>query len=247
MLYRILLYAIVKMTSIFPLSPWNFSTFKQCPFKFWCQKDPEIKPLPERENVYSIFGKNLHKIIYNYYQKVKEQEISTGDIHCLLEDVINEQSPVLGISDIKNYANHLRNFEEFEADRIKKGWQVLEVEKEVINGKLKGILDAIFRDKAGNIIIVDWKTGKWRDDFLMQGYIYQKLLKADKVLFYQTLNGFEHILKEKELIKGKNMVIRILEQIKAGVNEKRRNRFCCDCEYSIACGLDDLGLRLEEI
>ena len=233
---------------IFPLSPWNFSTFLQCPFKFWCQKDPEIKPLPERENIYAIFGKNLHKIIYNYYQKVKEQEkIGADDIHCLLEDVINEQSPILGINDIKNYATHLRNFEEFEADRIKKGWQVLEVEKEVVNGKLKGILDAIFRDKAGNIIIVDWKTGKWRDDFLMQGYIYQKLLKADKVLFYQTLNGFEHILREKELIKGKNMVIRILEQIKAGVNEKRRNRFCCDCEYSIACGLDDLGFGLEQI
>ena len=232
---------------IFPLSPWNFSTFLQCPFKFWCQKDSEIKPLPERENIYAIFGKNLHKIIYNYYQKVKEREISVDDIHCLLEDVINEQSPVLGISDIKNYVTHLRNFEEFEADRIKKGWQILEAEKEVVNDKLKGILDAIFKDKNGKIIIVDWKTGKWRDDFLMQGYVYKKLIKADKVLFYQTLNGFEHILREKELIKGKNIIIGILEQIKAGVNEKRRNRFCCDCKYSLFCGLSDLGLRLEEL
>ena len=234
-------------TDIFPLSPWNFSTFLQCPFKFWCQKDPEIKPLPQKENIYAIFGKNLHKLIYNYYLKVKDHEISAEEVHSLIEDVINEQSPILGINENKGYISHLENFEEFEVERIKNGWQILEVEKEVINGKLKGVLDAIFEDREGDIIIVDWKTGKWRDDFSMQGYIYKKLINANRVIFYQTLNGFEHVLQEKELIKGKSMIVRIFEQIRNGINEKRRNRFCCDCEYSLVCGLDNLKLRLEEV
>jgi len=239
------------MINILPLSPWNFSTFFQCPFKFWCQKDPEIKPLPQKENIYAIFGKNLHKIIYNYYLKVKvkeQEKISTDDIHYLIEDVINEQSVILGIDNInKGYISHLRNFEEFEEQRIERGWKILDVEKRIITKGLKGFVDALFQDNDENIIVVDWKTGKWRDEFLMQGYIYKLLSKADEVMFFESLNGFEHKLKEKDLIKGKNMTRSILNQIKQGVNERRRNRFCDSCEYGLYCSLSSLQMKIYEI
>ena len=235
--------------NILPLSPSGFSTFHQCPFKFFCQKDKSIIPLPQKDNVYAIFGRNLHKLIQKYYIKVIQvKEFDIDNIHSTLSDVIGEQIPILGIENInKGYTTHLRNFEEFEEDRIKNNWKILDVEKRIVSKGLKGFIDAIFRDNDSNIIVVDWKTGKWREEFLMQGYIYKLLSKADKVMFFQSLNGFEHKLKEKDLIKGKNMAQSILNQMKRGVNEKRRNFFCPSCEYSLYCKLDGLKMKLEEI
>ena len=237
------------MINILPLSPSSFSTFQTCPFKLWCSKDPEIIPLPQKDNAAALFGRNLHTLIQEYYLKViQAKEFDIDNIHPTLSDVIGEQIPILGIENInKGYTTHLRNFEEFEEDRIKNKWKILDVEKRIVSKGLKGFIDAIFRDNDNNIIVVDWKTGKWRDEFLMQGYIYKLLSKADKVMFFQSLNGFEHRLKEKDLIKGKNMAQGILNQMKRGVNEKRRNFFCPSCEYNLFCGLNKLQMKLRDI
>ena len=237
------------MINILPLSPSSFSTFQQCPFKFWAQKNPEIIPLPQKDNIYAIFGRNLHKLIQKYYIKVMQpKEFNIDNIHSTLSDVIGEQTPILGIENInKGYTTHLRNFEEFEEDRIKNEWKILGVEKRIVSKGLKGFIDAIFKDTDNNIIVVDWKTGKWRDEFLMQGYIYKLLSKADKVMFFQSLNGFEHKLKEKDLMKGKTMAQGILNQMKQGINQRRKNFFCKDCEYNLYCQLSKEGLKLEEI
>ena len=237
------------MINILPLSPSSFSTFQTCPFKFFCQKDTSIVPLPQKDNIYAFFGRNLHKLIQQYYLKVMQaKEFEINNIHPTLSDVIGEQTPKLGIENInKGYTTHLRNFEEFEEERIKNEWKVLAVEKRIVSKGLKGFIDAIFRDSDNNTIVVDWKTGKWRDEFLMQGYVYKLLSKADKVMFFQSLNGFEHKLKDRDLMKGKNMAQNILNQMRRGINERRRNRFCGDCEYSLACGLSEVKMKLEEV
>lgn len=237
------------MINILPLSPSSFSTFQQCSFKFWCQKNPQIIPLPQKDNIYALFGRNLHKLIQNYYLKVMQtKEFDTDNIHPTLSNVIGEQTPVLGIENInKSYTTHLRNFEEFEKDRIKNDWKIMSVEKRIVSEGLKGFIDAIFQDANNNIIVVDWKTGKWRDEFLIQGHIYKLLSKADKVMFYRSLNGVEHKLKERDLIKGKSMAQSILEQMKEGVNERRKNRFCNSCEYGLYCSLSEIGIGLGEI
>lgn len=237
------------MINILPLSPSSFSTFQTCPFKFFCQKNPEIIPLPQKDNIYALFGQNLHKLIQSYYLKVMQlKEFEIDNIHSTLSDIIGEQTPVLGIENInKGYTTHLRNFEEFEEDRIKNNWKILDVEKRIVSNGLKGFIDAIFQDIEGNIIVVDWKTGKWRDEFLMQGYIYKLLSKANKVMFFQSLNGFEHKLKDRDLMKGKSMAQNILNQMKQGICERRRNFFCPNCEYSLACEFDKLQMKLGEL
>ena len=237
------------MINILPLSPSSFSTFQTCPFKFFCQKNKSIIPLPQKDNIYAVFGKNLHKLIQQYYLKVMQaKEFEIDNIHPTLSDVIGEQIPKLGIENInKGYTTHLRNFEEFEEDRIKNNWKVLDVEKRIVSKGLKGFIDAIFRDSDNNTIVVDWKTGKWRDEFLMQGYIYKLLSKAGKVMFFQSLNGFEHKLKDRELMKGKNMAQDILKQMREGINEKRKNFFCPSCEYGLYCSLSGLKMKLEEL
>ena len=237
------------MINILPLSPSGFSTFQTCPFKFFCQKDPEIIPLSQKDNVYAVFGKNFHTLIAEYYLKVmKIEEFDIENIHPILSDIIGEQTPILGIENInKGYTTHLRNFEEFEEGRIMNKWKILGVEKRIVSKGLKGFVDAIFRDTENNVIVVDWKTGKWRDEFLMQGYIYKLLSKADKVMFFQSLNGFEHKLKDKDLMKGKNMAQGILNQMKQGINERRKNFFCNSCEYNLYCSLSKLQMKIGEI
>ena len=237
------------MINILPLSPSGFSTFQTCPFKFWAQKNPKIIPLPQKDNIYAVFGTNFHKLVAEYYLKVmKAEEFDIENIHPTLSDVIGEQTPILGIENInKGYTTHLRNFEEFEEDRIMNKWKILDVEKRIVSKGLKGFVDAIFRDNDNNIIVVDWKTGKWRDEFLMQGYIYKLLSKADKVMFFQSLNGFEHKLKEKDLMKGKGMAQGILKQMRQGINERRKNFFCKNCEYGLFCSLSKIKMKLEEV
>ena len=237
------------MINILPLSSSSFSTFQTCPFKFFCQKNPKILSLPQKDNIHAFFGRNLHKLIQQYYIKVMQgKEFEIDNIHSTLSDVIGEQTPILGIENInKGYTTHLRNFEEFEDGRIKNEWKVLGVEKRIVSNGLKGFIDAIFQDTDNNIIVVDWKTGKWRNEFLIQGYIYKLLSKADKVMFFQSLNGVEHKLKERDLIKGKNMAQSILNQMKQGINERRRNRFCDSCEYSLYCKLDGLKMKIGKI
>lgn len=238
-----------KIINILPLSPSSLLTFQSCPFKFWCSKDHNIIPLPQKDNIYALFGRNLHKLIQEYYIKVMQaKEFGTDNIHPTLSDVIGQQTPVLGIENInKGYTTHLRNFEDFEEDRIKNEWKVLGVEKRIVSKGLKGFIDAVFQDREGKIIVVDWKTGKWKDDFLIQGMIYKLLSKADEVMFFYSLNGIEHNLTEKELIRGKAMGNDILRQIKQGVNERRRNFFCSSCEYSLVCGLSEVGMKIEEV
>ena len=236
------------MINILPLSPSGFLTFQQCPYKFWCSKNPKIVPLSQKDNIYALFGRNLHKLIEQYYIKVMQMKEFNNNIHSTLSDVIGKQTSILGIENInKGYTTHLRNFEDFEKDRIKNGWKVLDVEKRIVNKGLKGFIDAVFQDSSGRIIVVDWKTGKWKDDFLIQGYIYKLLSKADRVMFFYSLNGIEHKLTEKELIRGKAMGNDILRQIKQGVNEKRKNRFCDSCEYSLVCGLSEIGMKIDEV
>ena len=237
------------MINILPLSPSGFSTFQTCPFKFWAQKNKSIIPLPQKTNVYAEFGTNFHKLIAEYYLKVMQaKDFDIDNIHPTLSDVIGEQTPILGIENInKGYTTHLRNFEEFEEGRIMNKWKVIGVEKRIVSKGLKGFVDAVFRDTENNIIVVDWKTGKWRDEFLMQGYIYKLLSKADKVMFFQSLNGFEHKLKEKDLMKGKGMAQNILNQMKQGINERRKNFFCSSCEYNLYCSLSKLRMKLEEV
>ena len=236
------------MINLLPLSPSSFSMFQQCPFKFFCLKDKGIIPLPQKDNIYAIFGRNLHKLIQQYYIKVMEaKDFDIDNIHSTLSDVIGEQTPILGIENInKGYTTHLRNFEEFEEDRIKREWKILGVEERFVERGLKGFLDARFRH-IKKIIVVDWKTGKWRDEFLMQGYIYKLLSKADEVMFFQSLNGIEHKLKERDLMKGKSMAQSILNQMKRGINERRRNFFCNSCEYGLYCSLSKIGMKLGEI
>ena len=236
------------MINILPLSPSSFSTFQTCPYKFWCQKDPKIIPLPQKDNVYALFGRNLHKLIQEYYIKVMQvKEFDIDNIHPALSDVIGQQTPVLGIENInKGYTTHLRNFEDFEEDRIKQGWEILGVEEKFVEKGLKGFLDARFRHSK-RIIAVDWKSVKWRDEFLIQGYVYKLLSRADDVMFFHSLNGIEHKLSEKDLLKGKSMAQNILSQMRQGINERRKNRFCGDCEYSLVCGLSEVGMKIEEV
>ena len=241
----------MKKIKILPLSPWNFSTFLTCPYKFWCQKNPEIKPLPQKDNIYALFGRNLHSLIQAYYKKIMvthDSVILPDIVNEIINQTIQEQTIKLRIDNInKGYTQHLRNFEEFEKDRIKRNWSIVNVEKRIVDKGLKGFIDAIFKDSNGNIIVVDWKTGKWKEEFLIQGYIYKRLSNADKVMFFHSLNGIEHNLSEKELNRGKEMFIDVITQVKNGVRSRKTNPFCKNCEYSLACGFNDIGIGLEKL
>ena len=234
---------------ILPLSPWNFTTFLTCPFKFWCQKNPDIKPLPQKDNKYALFGRNLHSLIQAYYKKVMvTPDFRIDNVNEVINQTIQEQTIKLMIDNInKGYTQHLRSFEGFEKDRIERRWNIIDVEKRIVSNGLKGFIDAIFKDLNGNIIVVDWKTGKWKEEFLIQGYIYKRLSNADKVMFFHSLNGIEHDLTEKELGRGKEMFVDVISQIKNGVRSRKTNPFCKDCEYSLQCGFSNIGLKSEEI
>jgi CRISPR/Cas system-associated exonuclease Cas4 (RecB family) len=226
----------------------NLSTFEQCPAKFFYAKNRAIKPLPQKPNKYAELGLNVHKIFESYFIELKKIEnFNSDNIHPTLQKAIQINRDI--ISDIKMYTIHFRNFEKFENKRLT--WAetnpAMIPEKKLDKDMYRGVIDIIFRDNDSNKVIVDWKTGKFKKDFYMQGWIYKFITDAKRVMFFHSLNNRLVELTEQNLVEGKEHIDAILAQIENSVGEWQDNIYCSECEYSLQCAKERFGLKMEEI
>ena len=233
--------------NLLPLSMSNLSTFEQCPAKFFYAKNRAIKPLPQKPNKYAELGSNVHKIIESYFVELQKVEnFSSNDIHKTLQKSISINRNI--ISDIRMYTLHFRKFEEFERKRL--NWaeiNPLMIEKKITKDMWRGIIDIKFRDNDNKEVITDWKTGKFKKDFYMQGWIYKYITNADRVMFFHTSTGRLVELTEQNLLEGKERIEAIMSQIENSVGEWQDNIYCSECEYSLQCAKERFGLSMCDI
>jgi len=235
------------MNNFLPLSPSSFYTFLQCPAKLYYKYDNSINPLPIKPNPYMDLGTNFHKIVAAYYTLLKSKDIfSPDEIHNLFQIALSKKRHL--IDDLKKYTYHFKRFEEFERKRL--SWtefKPLEVEQKHKNITFKGIIDIIFRDNQDQKVVVDWKTGGFKDWHYMQGYIYKNLSRADIVMFFYTLRGKTVKLTDEQLLSGETEVNRIISELESGVSDRKENAQCQSCEYSLFCKINKLQMGMEEI
>ena len=229
------------------LSKSQIGLFKECPWK-WKRKYidfAQLKSSPQQER-----GSRLHKEVENFYKNI-DIEIKDG------KPIIK---PKKDLSEIKNFV-------EFESKRIerciKNGkfdeslFKPLYQELSLANPKigLKGVIDAVFLNEDGKLIVIDWKSGKynpygfWRYRFELALYkeLFEKsvdckykvgywgiyFIDANKLIF-EEINQDEIKKMWEEVNKVRE---RITYSMKNNSYYKRRNN-CKWCEFREECEKD---------
>ncbi len=250
-------------------------TYMNCSLKYRFQY-LENKPY-ERVSIAPMFGSAIHAAIETYYRGVKnnrrvkpEELIEQFRVH--LELNLEQQTvPVIYKKDLPDNETALDMGEAmlrtFHEDRISSDFTVLDVEVPLTatlyqeNGqptdyKLAGIIDVIFKDKLGNVSVVDNKTAarsmnQTTADENNQMTAYAYLLAANKYVFptapvtcrFDVLRKLkkpqlEHISTIRTSDDRKRfarIAIGVLDSIDAGVFIPQTSWLCTDCGYKGAC------------
>jgi len=159
------------------LSKSALQTFQQCPEKF---QFTHVLGLKDPSGPEAMIGQYIHKSFADFYQTLDLDKLKT---------------PMDLVADIMRYDSggmreHFINFASFNVGRYKKlkkfGKEMfmkpLLSEEKIQHPDLElvGIVDAVFQDEKGDIIVLDYKTGKYHPeritDYRMELSIYTELV-----------------------------------------------------------------------
>ena len=223
-------------------SPSSISMFLTCPAKFWYYKKG-YKPLEIKKELFD-FGKKLHQAIALYYKAIPPN-ITAKEVDIYIINALQRVTnlPYRKLSENVKFKRFIKYFSQFEKQRIKQiTVKPLYVEKEYVREPFKGVIDAIFTDLNGNLIVVDWKTSlksHLPDEYKIQGCIYGLLTEASEVIFYSLLTGKTIKITRKDCLEVKEKIAKAIKDIKNGVNRKIKSKHCKDCEYQLICSMDE--------
>ncbi len=221
------------------LSKSQVNCWKQCPKKWWFQYIVKCKQKPSDAMMRGI---KIHKDLEKFYDMI---EIKDGKI-----------------IDTSKVPKELHQFIKFEERRIKSCVNIdgsfnLEFFKPVMQEvfvknetlKLRGYIDAVYKSsKDGKLIIIDWKTGKYRPEqfnsyrfeLAMYKELYEKVygdevgywgiyfVDADK-LFFEPVKSISIKAMYKSIKKTR-------EGIESGEYPCKPGILCRWCDFHKQCG-----------
>ena len=242
------------------LSPSRASQYKTCPKQFEFANVIKIKePTNEvqakgttvhtaLENLYDMKPdkrnrENLHNLFRTAWSKVRE-----NDEHSKLFSTRDEER-TWGLDALKLLDNYLalENPEEIEPLERER-W----VRGNILDLSLRGILDRMDKDADGNLIIVDYKSGKapiakYKEPRFFALKLYALLIKNElgitpsKLKLIYLKNSTIHTLdvNDKMLKEAKEEILDIWENIKNSFKEDNfpaiKNTLCDWCYYKPIC------------
>jgi putative RecB family exonuclease len=268
--------ALAQFQSELHISNSQIFAYLNCSLRYKLQY-VEGRPM-ERVSIALPFGSAIHSAVERYYRGMKNTGIPESmDViqevfeDCLAVDLENRNIPVIfkkEMSDQKSAIeigkNLLKAF--YESNKMD-GYEIVGIELpltarlftengEATEFKLAGVLDLVFRDENGQIIVVDHKTASKPmaqqtadDDNQMTAYAY--LLAANRLVFptsevycrFDLLRKLktpklEHVLTTRTAAHRKRfakLATAVLAGIDAGVFIPQPSWMCADCAYSDAC------------
>ena len=242
------------------LSPSRASQFKTCPKQF---KFANVDKLKEPTNEVQAKGTTVHQALEDLFDLPKEER-STEKLHNLFRDAwtkvrstdehhhlfstVDEERD-WGVDGLKLLNNYMSiedptSFDPLERERWVRGT--------IDDLNLRGILDRMDRNQKGELIIVDYKSGKapmakYKEPRFFALKLYAMLIKdelgempAELKLIYLK-NSTIHTLKisEQDLIDVKNEILEIWENIKKAYKDDEfpatKNNLCDWCYYKPIC------------
>ena len=234
------------------LSKSKINTFVSCPRKFYYQYIEKI----ESSNEFVEIGIDIHSIAEEF---VKLNRLGGR------EDILNI---LLNSSSYKEeYKEHCDNLATFFHDMlVEKGYSIFSAEEKLFSNRYQftGLADLVLEDKEGNLIIIDYKTGKSSSakHYKLELCYYKMLVeekfkdkKVSQVGILFTKDGFLSLLEfseDKEKFSRddvcsiydyylackfiKTARIEIENYIEINDFPARRQHLCNYCSYIDECG-----------
>ncbi len=243
------------------LSPSRASQFKTCPQQF---KFSNIDKIKEPTNLVQAKGTTVHQALEDLYKLPSEDRTSEtlynlfrkawsnvrgNDEHVNLFDSIDDEREwgQEGLNLLHNYLKleNPQQLEPLEQERWVRG--------SIEDLNLRGILDRMDEDKDGNLIIVDYKSGKsplakYKEPRFFALKLYALLIRDElgvtpvelKLIYLK--NSTIHTLKvtDEMLDEARLEILNIWSDIKKAFNENNfpatKNNLCKDwCYYKPIC------------
>jgi len=241
------------------LSPSKIATYKQCPYKYRCDTDTQIRNAYKKDTPDLIFGNLIHGCLNDFFKKTQKSERNYQTLRKLFEEKFK-----------KNFEKHRRIFKTKEniikyVEEAKKQFKTFlsskysktepmvteDFPKYLYSNELElgGKFDRVdlVDDK---LVLIDYKTGKYKENkqednqFQLDFYeyllskIYPKFKTAKKVLFYLKENKIAEEKNNKDLNKVEEKILNYADVIKNDKEFKpKRNSLCNYCGYQEICPL----------
>ena len=242
------------------LSPSRASQFKTCPQQF---KYANVDKLKEPTNEVQAKGTTVHQALEDLFDLPQDQR-SIEKLHNLFRDAWTK---VRGTDEHHNLFSSVEEEREWGIDGLKllNNYMTIEdpttfnpLERErwvrgsIEDLNLRGILDRMDRNRNGELIIVDYKSGKapmakYKEPRFFALKLYALLIKeelgempAELKLIYLK-NSTIHTLKinEEDLNTARREILEIWTNIKKAYKENKfpavKNNLCDWCYYKPIC------------
>ena len=242
------------------LSPSRASQFKTCPKQF---KFANVDKLKEPTNEVQAKGTTVHQALEDLFDLPKEDRNieklhnlfreawtkvrSTDEHHDLFSTVEEERE--WGVDGLKLLNNYMTiedptSFEPLERERWVRG--------SIEDLNLRGILDRMDRNQKGELIIVDYKSGKapiakYKEPRFFALKLYALLIKEElgeiptelKLIYLKNSTIHTLKIKEEDLIEAKKEILEIWKNIKEAFENDDfpaiKNTLCDWCYYKPIC------------
>jgi len=228
------------------LSKSQIQLFLQCPQKWKCIYVDELPQIvsPQRER-----GVDIHKQIENFYKD--SDVVTTEGKHPIIiakkDKILNSQFYNFEKERIKSCLDVNGKFDE---KYFKPLHQELKINNEEL--KLRGIIDAVYiNPKDDGIIIIDWKSGKYRknemDNYRFELALYKELYEREykvKVsywgIYFVDANKliFEKV-DQKYVDKMFEIVNNVKKEIEGNNYKPTPNYYCQWCEFQDKCNFQE--------